>query len=1148
MTTARGFRDTVPMDLLQGLPPLRSVPVRGEGLGDDEDEAGFENAVPSPYAADRAHATGTTAVGRAARWALNRLRLPQSTLLLPELARALMNVVAVAAAVVTLLLLASAAGSAEAGMMSVPWALLVLAAVSVARWPQAQHWRVITVTLVGTAVLVAATAWALDLGMASPTLSVLGLLVCAASAMAGWRAGMAVAAVSVLGLVALAWTTGPETPPPGLNLAALQLGTQLLVIAVGMACGTLLARALASTLGHAREGQQRFSQLLDLTADAYWELGPDYRLVSVVAHGREGIEDQGARPTLVDGLQDLPGSVPWDLPQFACDATTLDDLLADLDGRTPFHNRAITWMRSPGDSLQLLVSGEPRFDHRGVFTGFWGVVRDVTDLAGDRLDLQATAERYHELFARTPSPLLVHRALRVVDANPAALQLLGCSHLQDLLGVDLAALLESTPARDHTLQQWQALQHQAVGSALPVADVKLQANGRSLALRVASVCVPAAGGPAVLSIFVNDTDRLVAEEAARSAEVMLSQLVTTSLDAIMVMEAPSGRLVMVNQAFEKTTGYNKKSVLGRPAAELPLWAEADSQAHLQALLTRNGSATALPAVLRAQDGRALSMRLTSVRYAMNQHDYVVLNAHDVTPSERASLQHNTIITHAPVGIAITRQGRFEQANPHFERLFGAAPGALVGQALEVLWSDTAAWAKVWPRHREQIDKGQPVSFEVTARRLDGSSFVAFVRARSIDPPQEPQGGTAWMVEDVTERRQFEQRLAQAREEAETASRAKSAFLANTSHELRTPLSGLMGLIALAREPQATEAQRNDYLMQIADNAQQLRRIINDMLDVAKIEAGKLLLEATVFDLGRLLLELQTTYAPQAQAHRLSLHFDLEPDVMGSVQGDALRVRQILSNYLANAIRFTPSGQVRLRVFRLPNAATGQPSPQVRFEVHDTGPGLSQAAQAQLFKPFSQVDQSSTRRFGGAGLGLSINRELATLMNGEVGVISDTGQGSIFWAELPLPPRQPTPPAPPRATAGSLQGLRVLMVEDNPVNMLIAVALLERWGVVVTQAHNGLEAVQAVRQAAASGLTFDAAMMDVQMPEMNGHEATREIRKLPTGRDLPIVALTAAALVSEREEALRAGMNDFLTKPIDAEKLRLTLQRCCATFI
>jgi CheY-like chemotaxis protein len=216
---------------------------------------------------------------------------------------------------------------------------------------------------------------------------------------------------------------------------------------------------------------------------------------------------------------------------------------------------------------------------------------------------------------------------------------------------------------------------------------------------------------------------------------------------------------------------------------------------------------------------------------------------------------------------------------------------------------------------------------------------------------------------------------------------------------------------------------------------------------------------------------------------------------------------------------------------------------VRIEVHDTGPGIDVATRERLFRPFTQADQSTTRRFGGTGLGLSICRELATLMGGQVGVDSEPGQGSTFWAELPLPAAPPVDGvAQPQFGDGDLEGTRVLMVEDNPVNMMIAVAMLESWGVDVVQALDGAEAIAAVQQQAAEGRAFDAVLMDVQMPVMSGHEATRALRATEHGRDLPIIALTAAALVTERDEALRSGMNDFLTKPIDADKLRATLLR------
>ena len=321
---------------------------------------------------------------------------------------------------------------------------------------------------------------------------------------------------------------------------------------------------------------------------------------------------------------------------------------------------------------------------------------------------------------------------------------------------------------------------------------------------------------------------------------------------------------------------------------------------------------------------------------------------------------------------------------------------------------------------------------------------------------------------------------------------------------------------------------------------------------------------------------------------LTLQLDVVTDATGQVWGDPMRLRQILSNFLGNALKFTNAGKVDLKARRLHGDL-------VRLEVHDNGPGLAADVQQRLFRAFTQGDESITRRFGGTGLGLSICRELAELMGGHVGVQSQLGHGSCFWAELPLAvvatsaaaaasteadsaepadvQMQPAPfsdespnvaasPYKPTATPASgiasaarpaqlpiraeprssLRGRRVLIVEDNAVNMLIAVAMMESWGLQVAQAQDGQEALALVQRLFDEGKSFDAVLMDVQMPQMSGHEVTRALRRTQAGAHLPIIALTAAALASERSTALDAGMNEFLTKPIDAARLLASLER------
>ena len=994
----------------------------------------------------------------------------------------------------------------------------------------------ITAGAVAVALAVAASAVALGWGLSAPAWPVLGLVVCALCATAGWQAGALVAGVSAVAVLVVA-KMGVPPPGAGLPAIAVQVGTHLLAIAAGLGFGVLISRVTRQHASTAQGREQRYQSLLSLAVDAYWEIDAQYRLVAISEQDLVQRRVPGNAPRGLSAAGGL-GAIPWELPRFGCHPDVLDELLADLDARQPFRDRPVTWARTGGSPRTYLVSGEPRVDDRGAFNGYWGVARDITAESAAREALAATEIRYQELFARIPTPLVLHRHGRVFDANPAALQLFGVADLPAMAARDLLAAYEGGDSRERAQRRMDELQALPVGSALPVTDYRLIVHGRQVLVRTTGVRVHAVGGPATLSIYVDDTERHAAEESVRRSEAMLSHLVATSPDLITLTELVSGRYVMVNQAFERTMGYSVAEAKGRTALELGVWKNAQERAQFVSLLLKEGRVSDLPVTFVRRRGEPVSMRVSAARLVMDRRDYVVINARDVTESERAQLEREAILANASVGIAVTRDSRFVLANRCFEDMYGWPPGQLLGQPGAVVWGSAQEHAELGEQVGPALARGEPVTIEREACRRDGSRFVCRLQARAIDPAHPTLGGTVWIVEDVTDRRQFERTLARARDDAEAASRAKSAFLANTSHELRTPLNGMIGLAQLARQPDIGEERRRQYLEQIADSAQSLTGIISDILDLSKIEAGRLELDRSAFNLGELLRSLQRTYGTLASAHGLQLRLEIadspQDGLQGLVHGDALRVRQVCTNFLTNALKFTTQGEVVL--------AASRDGEQVRIEVRDTGSGLDDATQARLFRPFTQADESTTRRFGGTGLGLSICRELATLMGGSVGVHSQPGAGSTFWARLPLPAVAAPAAAAAPTDEGRLEGARVLLVEDNAVNMVIAVAMLERWGVQVEQAENGSFAVAAVQSAAHAGQPFDAVLMDVQMPVMSGHEATRALRDSEAGRHLPVIALTAAALVTERDEALAAGMNDFLTKPIDAERLRSTLAR------
>ncbi len=452
--------------------------------------------------------------------------------------------------------------------------------------------------------------------------------------------------------------------------------------------------------------------------------------------------------------------------------------------------------------------------------------------------------------------------------------------------------------------------------------------------------------------------------------------------------------------------------------------------------------------------------------------------------------------------------------------------------------------------RAQAGRGEFGSVDVETevrRRLDvvrSGRFGVYERTRPDGRVIEfkrtglPGGGFVTIYTDVTPRRRAEEQMRRAREMAEAASAAKSSFVAVVSHEIRTPMNAVIGTLGLLAETGLDEEQRR-YVETAHDSAEHLLAIINDILDLSKIEAGRLALETTDFALGPLMAGAVDLFRPSAQAHGTTIRLELGVGVPPYLRGDAGRLRQILLNLLSNAVKFSQGGDIVVSAEEAPAAGIGL-APRIRFAVADRGPGIPEGERARLFQPFSQLEPPDARRTGGTGLGLAICRRLVELLGGTIGLEDRPGGGSVFRFTLPLAPAERIPEAAvePVQPARRPRRARVLLAEDSPANQLVAATWLRKDGHHVDVVANGIEAVEAVE-----ARPYDIVFMDMFMPEMDGMAATAAIRRLdPPAGTVPIVALTANVMAGDRERFLEAGMNGVLAKPVTGRMLAETLLR------
>lgn len=477
------------------------------------------------------------------------------------------------------------------------------------------------------------------------------------------------------------------------------------------------------------------------------------------------------------------------------------------------------------------------------------------------------------------------------------------------------------------------------------------------------------------------------------------------------------------------------------------------------------------------------------------------------------------------------QGILLEYNDAGARILGYDSGAdLVGRPARDIFFDSADKDL---SDQKMADHGTASNQEIRVRRKDGSSAWIMANTTMVN------GASGAEIEgtfvDITLLKQAEEQMRMGKEAAEAANRAKGEFLANMSHEIRTPMNGVIGMIDLALDTDLTPEQR-DYLATVKSSARSLLEIINDILDFSKIEARKLELERVPFSVKDVVRATVKEFSVQARNNQLSLQCDFSADLPDVAIGDPGRLRQILMNLVGNALKFTNQGEITVRVIRLHDDT-------LQFSVSDTGIGISPDKQKSIFEAFVQADTSSTRHYGGTGLGLAIVSQLVALMQGRIWLESKPGEGSTFYftARFGLATAAPTKEEirsrEERTTAAPTGKLHILIADDNLVNLRLARSLLAKQGHSAVAVGSGREALAALEQQ-----NFDLVLMDVQMPDMDGFETTKAIRarERNSQKHLPIVAMTAHAMIGDRERCLAAGMDSYVTKPVDASKLFIAI--------
>ena len=769
----------------------------------------------------------------------------------------------------------------------------------------------------------------------------------------------------------------------------------------------------------------------------------------------------------------------------------------------------------------------------------------TVELSAQQEAIKATEAWYRSIIESAPDGMLVADAHgTIVLVNPKTEQMFGYA-TGELIGlpVEQLVLLEGLGGYSAMCSQ-SGTQVPTPGDVAQIGELQgLHKEGRRIPVEVGLSRLPQVGGRG-LAMCASIRD--ISERQAAQKRILFNRFVVENAAPMIWVDPASGAVIYANKGALAEGGFSSEELLGMPITEFVVGEGPNLMGELVAHLRQSDKPYMFESQHRCKDGTVLDIEVTAFLAADDERTVLVASVKDITEIKRANAQASR---HAGIMAALINaipdfifykdtQGVYLGCNEAFARLHGRKMEDIRQHTAYDLFPKEVA-DRITQRDARMLQELASVSGETWESYPDGRRILLDGIKTPFWSSDGELLGTLTISRDITARKAAEEELRHARDLAEAATRAKSDFLANMSHEIRTPMNAIIGMAHLALRTELTPRQR-DYLHKIQDSGKHLLGIINDTLDFSKIEAGKLTVEQSEFALEKLLDNVANLITEKASAKGLELVFDVADDVPRALVGDSLRLGQVLINFANNAVKFTEQGEVDV-VVRVQEK--GVRDVLLHFAVRDTGIGLTPEQIGGLFQSFSQADASTTRKYGGTGLGLVIAKKLAALMGGEVGVESVPGQGSTFWftARLGLA-QQALGQLPHPLPVQDLRHRRMLVVDDNANARHVLCEMLRGMSFDVSDAGSGAQALQLAQQAAQIGQGFEVVLLDWRMPEMDGVETARRLQALQLQPPPHRVMVTAYGREEVLREAEAAGIEDVLIKPISPSLLFDTLMR------